>query len=264
MCYDKKCTSRSEGHFRQIISDILKPATSAINSNFLRKRVAQFAGQQWIANRNFGTNVITPYGSTYSYNWIQVASGLNGALEEIYIDTNCPNTQVFRLTPQMLQRRFTPLSQFGYFGKQPFRDMPPMIELVTDIETCWELDKLGGSTGTGGVPSITGNWRFEQWDSANKYWKYNYSGQLGEHVVRVDPLILAQLCRCQPGFHGGKRALPLSGRAALSERPVQRGKRGCAPASRTSRTRLGSTRNTSGLTSGIARRCNASFRMRPR
>jgi hypothetical protein len=186
LCYDQDMhVTHAKEHFRQIISDILKPATSAINSNFLRKRVAQFAGQQWIANRNFGSSSVTPYGSTYSYNWVQDALG-----EEIYIDTNCPNTQVFKLTPQMLQRRFTPLSQWGYFGKQPFKDMPPMIELVTDTETCWELDHLGGSTGTGGVPTITGNWRFEQWDSSSKYWKYNYSGQLGNFVVRVDPLIL--------------------------------------------------------------------------
>jgi hypothetical protein len=187
LCYDQEMhITQAKEQFRQIISDILKPASSAINSNFLRKRVAQFAGQQWIANRNFGSSSTAPYGSTFTYNWVQV----NG--EEIYIDTNCPNTQVFKLTPQMLQRRFTPLSQWGYFGKQPFKDMPPMIELVTDMETCWELDRLGGSQGVGGGnnPTVIGNWRFEQWDATSKYWKYNYSGQIGNYVVRVDPLIL--------------------------------------------------------------------------
>ena len=190
LCFDQLMhITKAKEQFRQIISDILKPASSAITSNFLRKRVAQFAQQQWIANRNFGSSSTNPYGGTFQYNWVQDSNG-----EEIYIDTNCPNTQVFKLTPQMLQRRFTPLSQWGYFGKQPFKDMPPMIELVTDIETCWELDKLGGSTGIGAstsnnLPSTPGNWRFEQWDASNKYWKYNYSGSIGNFVVRVDPLV---------------------------------------------------------------------------
>jgi hypothetical protein len=37
---------------------------------------------------------------------------------------------------------------------------------------------------------VVGNWRFEQWDATSKYWKYAYSGQIGNFVVRVDPLIL--------------------------------------------------------------------------
>ena len=90
---------------------------------------------------------------------------------DIYFDNHANPATVFKLTPQMLQRLVHPQMQWGYFGKQPFRDMPPMIELVTDLETCWELDKLGGQQGVGGVPSISGNWRFEQWDAANKYWK---------------------------------------------------------------------------------------------
>ena len=180
LCFDQEMhVTHARQHFQQIISDILKPATSAIWSNYLRKRVAQYAQQQYIANRNFGAAV-----NTFSYVWVVVGD------EEIYIDTNANPATVFKLTPQMLQRRVQPQMQWGYFGKQPFRDMPPMIELVTDLETCWELDKLGGQQGVGGVPSISGNWRFEQWDAANKYWKYNFSGSIGNYVVRVDPFQL--------------------------------------------------------------------------
>jgi hypothetical protein len=64
-----------------------------------------------------------------------------------------------------------------------------MIELVTDLETLWELDHLGGQTSYG-VPSVTGNWRFEQWDAASKYWKYGFSGQIGNYTARVDPFQL--------------------------------------------------------------------------
>jgi hypothetical protein len=178
LCFDQEMhVTHAREQFRQIIADILKPATSAIWSNYLRKRVAQYAGKQWVANASFGQS-----GSAFTYSWVVVGD------EEIYID--CTKQPTSKLTPQMLQRRVQPLMQVGYFGKQPFKDMPPMIELVTDLETCWELDKLGGSTGVGGTPSIAGNWRFEQWDATTKYWKYNFSGSIGIYVVRLDPFQL--------------------------------------------------------------------------
>ncbi len=178
LCFDQQMhITHAREQFRQIISDILKPATSAIWSNYLRKRVAQYAGKQWVANSQFGNT-----GSQFTYNWVVVGD------EEIYID--CTLAPTSKLTPQMLQRRVQPLMQVGYFGKQPFKDMPPMIELVTDLETCWELDHLGGQQGVGGIPSIAGNWRFEQWDATTKYWKYNFSGSIGNYVVRVDPFQL--------------------------------------------------------------------------
>jgi hypothetical protein len=170
LCYDQDMhVTHAKEHFRYIISDILKPATSTIMSNFLRKRTAQFSDNKLIANA-----AMTPF----TYNWVTVGD------EEIYIDCSAKPTS--KLTPQMLQRRVQPLLAVGYLGKQPFKDMPPMLELVTDMETCWELDRLGGSTGYGGTPSVTGNWRFENWDASNKYWRYGFSGQIGNFSVRVD------------------------------------------------------------------------------
>jgi hypothetical protein len=184
LCYDQEMhVTHAKEHFRQIITDILKPATSAINSNFLRKRAAQFANYAWIAGSNFG-NTST---GTFQYQW--VLAGTNGD-EEWYIDTSVPASSLYKLTPQMLQRRFQPLCRVGYFGHQPFKDMPPNIELVTDMDTTWELDHLGGQQGVGGIPSIPGNWRFEQWDMTTRYWKYAFAGSIGNYVVRADPFNL--------------------------------------------------------------------------
>jgi hypothetical protein len=184
LCYDQDMhVTHAKEHFRQIITDILKPATSAINSNFLRKRAAQFAHYKWIANRNFGN----PTTGQFNYEW--VLAGTNSD-EEWYIDTDVPASSLKKLTPQMLQSRFQPLCRYGYFGKQPFKDMPPNIELVTDMDTTWELDKLGGQQGIGGTPSIAGNWRFTEWDASTKYWKYAFAGSIGNYVVRADPFNL--------------------------------------------------------------------------
>jgi hypothetical protein len=197
LCFDQEMhVTHAKEQFRQIITDILKPATSAINSNFLRKRVAQFTKNKWVANAYFGTtkDAGTGYVGSFQYQWLQTSNS-DGTVSEAYIDTNCNPANVYMLTPQMLQRRVQPLMQIGYFGKQPFKDMPPLIELVTDLETLWSLDHLGGSQGVGASstnssPSVIGNWRFESWDAASKYWKYAFTGQIGNFAVRVDPFNL--------------------------------------------------------------------------
>lgn len=174
ICFDQDMhVTHAEEQFRYIISDILKPATTDIMSNFLRKRALYYADKKFIANSSM---------TTFTYAWTVVGD------EEIYFDTSAAPGVVRKLVPQMLQQRFEPLMRRGYGGKNPFQETAPFIELVTDIETCWELDRLGGATGVGGTPSISGNWRFTQWDAANAYWRYGFSGQIGNYMVRTDPM----------------------------------------------------------------------------
>ncbi|HEX6827211.1 MAG TPA: hypothetical protein VF077_12910 [Nitrospiraceae bacterium] len=173
LCYDQEMNiTHAKENLAYIISDILKPATSAIASNFLRRRTLQWGNAKLVANSAM---------STFTYNWVSVGNS------ERYFDCNVAPTNVFKLVPQMLQFWWEPLMRNGYGGKNPFEETAPYIELVTDINTCWELDKLGGSTGVGGVPSVAANWRFEQWNAANKYWRYGFSGQIGNYLTRVDP-----------------------------------------------------------------------------
>lgn len=185
LCFDQMMhVTHAKEHFRQIISDILKPATSAIMSGFLRKRAEVHAGRKWVADAN-----MTQYTGTWS-------SNANG--QEIYYTiTSTAGAAVMptsKLTPQMLQRRVHPLMLSGYMGKQPFKDMPPLIELVTDMETTWDLDKQAGSAstlqladGTTANYTLPQQWRFTDWSEANKYWKYGFQGQLGNYAIRVDP-----------------------------------------------------------------------------
>ena len=177
LCFDQEMhVTHAKEQFRYIISDILRPATSAIQSAFLRKRALFWAGKKWVANGNM---------ADFTFIW-----QLNGTSEAFLLTNQIPTS---KLTPQMLQRRVSPLMQVGYFGKNPFKDDLPMIELVTSMETAWELDHLanaGGTASTPGVPTVQGNWRFEQWDAANKFWRYGFMGKLGNYMVRVDPMEL--------------------------------------------------------------------------
>jgi hypothetical protein len=177
--------THAEQHIDQIINEILRPATTAISSNFLRKRHLLWSKQKNIANG-------TLQQFTYQFNDQTGVppTGLIGHDEEWYFDCNVNPSNVYKLVPQMLQNRFAPLMRRGYAGKNPFKETAPFIELVTDMDTCWDLDKLGGQQGVGGgdTPNALGNWRFTQWDAANQYWRYGFSGQIGNYQVRVDEM----------------------------------------------------------------------------
>jgi hypothetical protein len=178
LCYDMDMhITHAEQHISQIVNEILRPATIAISSNFLRKRALSWSKQKWQADAN-----MTPF----TFEWTANAHG-----EEIYFDCSVNPTSIGMIVPAMLQSRFSPLMRKGYAGKNPFTETAPYIELVTDMDTCWTLDKLGGSLGAGvggTAPSVSGNWRFTEWSAANAFWRYGFSGQVGNYLVRVDEL----------------------------------------------------------------------------
>lgn len=168
LCFDQiLMVTRAKEHFAQIVSDILRPATSRIMSFYLRKRAADNAGKKWVASAAM---------TEFTYTWSVVGN------EEIYMIPSAVPTS--KLTPQMLQRRVGRLMFEGYFGKQPFKDMPPLIELVTDYNTLWDLDKAAADS------NVNDKWRFQEWEAANKFYKYAFNGQLGQYVTRVDPFII--------------------------------------------------------------------------
>jgi len=178
LCYDQDMhITHAEQHISQIVNEILRPATTSISSNFLRKRALAWAKQKWAANASM---------PSFTFQWISpVDNKLAGPNndEEIYFYTNVAPSSVYLLAPQMLQNRFSQLMRKGYGGKNPFTETAPYIELVTDMDTCWQLDKFGNTLGT-----ANNNWRFEQWSAANSYWRYGFSGQIGNYMTRVDEL----------------------------------------------------------------------------
>ena len=179
ICYDQDMhITQAQAHISQIISEILRPATIAVSSNFLRKRALLWAKYRHMANSLL---------SSFSFQWS--LGGVNGD-EEMYFDTSAAPTSLFHLVPQMLQNNFSKSMREGYAGSNPFKETSPFIELVTDMDTMWFLDKLGGQLGSGGgsSPNTASNWRFTEWSAANAYWRYGYSGQIGNYMARVDEL----------------------------------------------------------------------------
>jgi hypothetical protein len=184
LCFDSMMhVTHSEEQFEYIIGKILRPATSAIMSMFLRKHWLQHAANRFVASR------LMPQ---FTYNW--TVDGPAGD-EEYFLDMSVPPNQVFKLVAQMLQRRFNPLMLRGYAGENPFKETSPFIELVGGIETAWELDKLGaismGSIGGAAGTTVAApgpSWRFTEWSAVDAMWRYGFSGQLGNFQWRADPM----------------------------------------------------------------------------
>lgn len=179
LCYDQDMhITHAEQHIEQIISKILRPATTAISSNFLRKRHLLWSNRKNTANSTL---------SQFTYQWTLAGPNLD---EEQFFDCSASPANVYKLVPQMLQHRFQPLMMRGYAGENPFKETSPFIEFVSDMDTTWELEHLGGQTGVGPAdsPNVLGNWRFTNFDESTKYWRYGFSGSIGNFMVRVDPM----------------------------------------------------------------------------
>jgi hypothetical protein len=173
LCFDDISNkTAAKENFQQIISDILKPSTNFIVSDFAKRKASELAGAKWLADA-------TQSSFTFTFE--------NNGDDSIYMTTSGEPTS--KLTPQMLRRRFNRLAAIGYFGKMVDRDMPPWIELVTDNDTLYGM--VEGDSAIlrveGGSPVLASTqWRFQEFDNVGKFWKYGWSGKIGNYVTRVD------------------------------------------------------------------------------
>lgn len=132
-CFDQLMhVTHSAEQFDQILTDILRPTTSAVMSMFLRKRALLHAGSHFVVNSTM---------PQFTFNWTAVGD------EEYFLDCSANPATVFMLAPQHLQVLFIPLMAMGYGGKNPFKETMSFIELIASIETAWSLEKLAGQTG---------------------------------------------------------------------------------------------------------------------
>lgn len=181
LCYDSLMhITHAKEQLAFIVSKILRPATSSIMSMFLRKSWLNHAGNHFVANRTM---------PQFTFAW-----ALGGVLgdEEFFLDLNVAPTAVRKLVPQMLQRRWNPLMLRGYGGENPFQETGPFVEYVGGMETFWDMERMAGLTNAAGAtPGFpTTNWRFTEWSMADKFWRYGFSGQLGNFQWRADPMEL--------------------------------------------------------------------------
>jgi hypothetical protein len=176
MCFTQMMhVTEAAAQTKYIINKILRPATMRIWNVFLMKRSLYWADNKWTATTGL---------PQFSYQWTHDSNG-----KEAYFDCSVPLTNFYKLVPQMLQNIVMPLLRLGYAGETPYESKDgPMIDLIADNDVIWDLDRLGGQTGVGGAnsPNVLGNWRFTAFKEAAKYWKYGFSGAIGNFMVRMD------------------------------------------------------------------------------
>lgn len=122
------------------------------------------------------------------YRWVCANNGLvavnatwNAAMTRLTLtpvtagQTSCPTS---KLSARHLQRRVDPQIRAGAEGGKIIKNMQPMLELVTHMETVWGLVE--------GDSNLTDHWRFNQFSDGQKYYKYGWTGQVGNFGLRSD------------------------------------------------------------------------------
>ena len=87
-----------------------------------------------------------------------------------------------KLTARHLQRRVDPQIRAGAEGPTINKNMQPMLELVTNMETVWGLVE--------GDSNLTDHWRFQSFTDAAKYYRYGWTGSVGNFGLRSDAFSL--------------------------------------------------------------------------
>ncbi len=172
LCFDQMLSAtRATEHMAQIVENILRRSSSRITSDFVRRENLNQSRWKKLADSTM---------SDFTYTW-ETDGG-----QEIFMTPSAFPTS--KLTPEMLQRQVQFLRNYGYFGKwtnDPFwGGYTSLIELITDDDTAWELDKIATNA------RISDQWRYQMWDAAHEYFKYGMGGQLGNYMIHIDPFPL--------------------------------------------------------------------------
>ena len=161
-CYDQILSAdRAKEQFAHTV-EVLRDATQLIIGNRLRSEMFRIAGYHWVAG-GAGGGGLTAFTFTETGNLINVVPSV------------LPTS---KLTVNMLKRRLQTQILNGATGKTP-KDQPPELEVLTDMETIWELIQ--------GDSNLTDKWFFTSFDSGSKeYNKYGWAGRVGNFMLKAD------------------------------------------------------------------------------
>jgi len=159
-CFDQIMSAdRAKEQFAHTVQN-LKDATVIINDNRIRNEMFRIAGHHWVCQMN-GLAAFT-----FNENNTDLINVTPSALPTSKLVTNMLRT---RIQYQILS---------GALGKT-VKDVPPKIEVLTDMETIWDLCK--------GDTTLSDHWRFDAFDPASKeFYQYGWAGQVGNFMLHAD------------------------------------------------------------------------------
>ena len=165
LCFDQIMTkTRAKEHFRQIIDDILRPATNWVMTYYLQRKAAELAGHRWLADSTM---------SQFNFTW---DAGSYVYLNVTNAGTGLADDPTSLLTPNMLRSRVT--RQYFLGATQAGREGYDHLQLHTDKDTFRYLSKED--------PILANAWRFGEFGPAAKeFFKYGLMGYVGDFMVKV-------------------------------------------------------------------------------
>jgi hypothetical protein len=162
-CWDLILSAdRAKQQFAHVVRT-LRRCSSIVTSDRFRHEGVRIAGQKWATAAN-GLQAITAY-------WDTTGTILNVSM--------LPTS---KMTARHLQRRVHPQILLGALGEDINHGGAPMLEFVNDMESLWDLIEGSGE--------LTDHWRFEDFDQAEKYHKYGWTGRCGNYGIRADSMPL--------------------------------------------------------------------------
>jgi hypothetical protein len=171
LCFDQIMTkTKAKEHFRQIIDDVLRPATNWITTYYLQRKAMELSA----FNKNGGAFACKAGLPGINFAWI----GAGYTTLSVTDTTGAAVTAATLglLTPDILRSRVTRLYFLGAI--QAGKDGYDSLQLHTDKETFRYLAKSNSQ--------LTDSWRFGEFaPAAKEFYKYGFMGFVGDFMVKV-------------------------------------------------------------------------------
>jgi hypothetical protein len=174
LCFDQIMTkTKAKEHFRQIIDDVLRPATNWITTYYLQRKAMELSSYSasGISGNAFACAAGLP---PVIYSWVGAGYTrlrvTNAALAPITA------ASLGRLTPEILQSRVT--RQYFLGAIQAGKEGYDSLQLHTDKDTFRYLQKTNAT--------LYDAWRFGVFaPAAKEFYKYGFMGFVGDFMVKV-------------------------------------------------------------------------------
>lgn len=165
-CWDQLLTKdRAVEQFNHFVT-VLRRVSTLVWSYRFRTEALRIAKFKWVLNNNGLTAVNATWDSTMTLL----------TLTPTVAGTSAMPTS--RLQAGHLQRRVDPQLRAGASGPKIDKNSAPMMEFVTGMDTVWNMVE--------GDSHLTDHWRFQLFADAGKYYKYGWTGSIGNFGLRSD------------------------------------------------------------------------------
>jgi hypothetical protein len=171
LCFDQIMTkTKAKEHFRQIIDDVLRPATNWITTYYLQRKAAELSSSL-LGGNAFACALGLP---AINFSWV----GAGYVTLRVTDNAAAPITaaSLGRLTPEILQSRVT--RQYFLGAIQAGKEGYDSLQLHTDKDTFRYLQKTNAT--------LYDAWRFGVFaPAAKEFYKYGFMGFVGDFMVKV-------------------------------------------------------------------------------